>query len=208
MILKNRKFKHLNYCLWLPEHFNPKHKYPIVFFTHGAGTRGDDLTLLNNNPVLTRMFLYTDTDEVVICAPQCSENTWFDEFETLIAFAETIHEKEFVDQKKFYGVGVSMGGYAMLQLMQARPRLFTAGIICCGGGMYWNAERLKEIPLLLFHGEKDTVVFPEESRHMAEKITESGGTVALTVYPECGHDCWSRAFDDSENMKWLLKQEK
>lgn len=164
--------------------------------------------MLNNNPVLTRMFLYTDTDEVVICAPQCSENTWFDEFETLIAFAETIHEKEFVDQKKFYGVGVSMGGYAMLQLMQTRPRLFTAGIICCGGGMYWNAERLKEIPLLLFHGEKDTVVFPEESRHMAEKITESGGTVALTVYPECGHDCWSRAFDDSENMKWLLKQEK
>lgn len=101
MILKNRKFKHLNYCLRLPEHFNPKHKYPIVFFTHGAGTRGDDLTLLNNNPVLTRMFLYTDTDEVVICAPQCSENTWFDEFETLIAFAETIHEKSLLIKRNF-----------------------------------------------------------------------------------------------------------
>ena len=74
--------------------------------------------------------------------------------------------------------------------------------------MYWNAGRLKEIPLRLFHGEKDTTVYPEESRRMAEKITESGGTVTLTVYPDCDHDCWSRAFDDAETMKWLLQQKK
>lgn len=207
MKLQEKSFKNLKYCLWLPENFNAKKKYPVIFFTHGAGSRGNDLNKLEqNHPVLQRILGYAE--EAVICAPQCAKDTWFDVFESLIALTEFIHGRAYADKKKFYGIGGSMGGYAMIQLMQSRPQLFTAGIICCGGGMYWNAGRLKEIPLRLFHGEKDTTVYPEESRRMAEKITESGGTVTLTVYPDCDHDCWSKAFDDAENMKWLLQQEK
>lgn len=208
MILKKEKFQNISYCLWIPENFDDSKKHPIIFFTHGAGTRGNDLTLLENNPALTRIISYADTTDAVICAPQCSENTWFDVFETLIALAEQIHDKEYADSARFNGVGVSMGGYAMLQLMQSRPQLFAAGMICCGGGMYWNAERLKEIPLRLFHGGKDEIVYPEESRRMAEKITKIGGAVSLTVYPESGHDCWCEAFGDTKNLKWLFEQEK
>lgn len=207
MKLQENTFRNLKYCLWLPENFDAKKKYPVIFFTHGAGSRGNDLRKLeNNHPVLQKIFSYAE--EAVICAPQCAQDTWFDVFESLIALTEFIYGRAYADKKKFYGIGVSMGGYAMMQLMQSRPQLFTAGIICCGGGMYWNAARLKEIPLRLFHGEKDAVVYPEESRRMAEKIAESGGRVTLTVYPDCEHDCWSRAFDDAENMNWLLKQEK
>ena len=203
MKLQEKSFKNLKYCLWLPENFNAKKKYPVIFFTHGAGSRGNDLNKLEqNHPVLQRILGYAE--EAVICAPQCAKDTWFDVFESLIALTEFIHGRAYADKKKFYGIGASMGGYAMIQLMQSRPQLFTAGIICCGGGMYWNAGRLKDIPLRIFHGKQDTVVLPCESEHMSERINECGGNATLTLYPECAHNCWDKVFTNKENFDWLL----
>lgn len=206
MQIKQEKFGALEYCLMLPDDFDEKKTYPTVFFTHGAGSRGSDLSLLAHHVILEKM--RPVAPDTVIWAPQCAVDTWFDVFENLISLAEYAFGQPYTDPRRFYGVGVSMGGYAMVQLMQSRPHLFAAGLICCGGGMYWNAERLKDIPLRLFHGARDTIVYPEESRRLADKIAESGGKVTLTVYPDCDHDCWNKTFDDTENTKWLLTQEK
>lgn len=32
----------LNYRMLLPENFDPKKEYPVLFFLHGAGERGND----------------------------------------------------------------------------------------------------------------------------------------------------------------------
>lgn len=34
---------HFQYVKYLPEDFDEDKKYPLVFFLHGAGERGDDL---------------------------------------------------------------------------------------------------------------------------------------------------------------------
>jgi dipeptidyl aminopeptidase/acylaminoacyl peptidase len=42
-------------------------------------------------------------------------------------------------------------------------------------------------PLLVFHGDADPVVPVEQSRELATKIVEAGGSVVLTVYEGEGH---------------------
>ena len=101
-----------------------------------------------------------------------------------------------------------MGGYTAYQLMMSRPQLFAGGIVCCGGGMYWNARRLKNIPLRVFHGEQDKTVLPCESENMANKINQCGGNATLTLYPECVHNCWDKVYTNKENFEWLLEQVK
>lgn len=99
MKLQEKTFKNLKYCLWLPENFNAKKKYPVIFFTHGAGSRGNDLNKLEqNHPVLQRILRYAE--EAVICAPQCAKDTWFDVFESLIALTEFIHGRAYADKKR------------------------------------------------------------------------------------------------------------
>ena len=45
----------------------------------------------------------------------------------------------------------------------------------------------KEPPSLLLHGADDTRVGIHNSRNLAARITERGGVVETTYYPEMGH---------------------
>ena len=204
MRLVREKFKNLQYIISYPDGYENGEEYPVIFHTHGAGSRGTNLDKLNismicNNPRV---------ENFIIVAPQCYADTWFDIFEQLIEFSEYIYEQPFTDKTRFYSSGISMGGYTAYQLMMSRPQLFVAGIVCCGGGMYWNAGRFRKIPLRIFHGVKDNCVFPCESENMAKRINEEGGNATLTLYPECDHNCWDKAYKDKENFDWLLSQHK
>ena len=132
MICEEKEFAGIKYCLYKPENFDKTKKYPTIFFTHGAGSRGDDLEIIKKHSVILKLTRHAAN--CVIFAPQCATDTWFDKFESLIALAKHAFGQSFVDQKRFYGSGVSMGGYGMFQLMSSAPELFAAGIICCGGG--------------------------------------------------------------------------
>lgn len=204
--MEKKEFLGIEYGIWKPQGYCETKKYPIIFYTHGAGSRGKDLSILEQNPIIKHLTL--KQTNAIIVAPHCSEDSWFDVFERLIRLLQNIYEMPTTDKNRFYGIGASMGGYTMFQLMESQPEIFTAGIICCGGGMYWNAGRLKHIPIRLFHGECDTVVYPEESKRMYEKINEKGGTAHLTLYPDCDHNCWDKTFSNVENIEWLLSIKK
>ena len=55
-----------------------------------------------------------------------------------------------------------------------------------------------------FHGEKDTVVYVEESQKMVDAVNRRGGNAKLTVYPENQHDAWSDAYSSSHVFSRLL----
>lgn len=86
--------------------------------------------------------------------------------------------------------------------------MFAALVPVCGGGMYWNAARLKDIPIRAFHGALDTTVLPEESVHMVAAVNNNGGKAELTVYPDMAHNSWERAFADDEMWKWMFSQKR
>ena len=152
-----------------PEGFSDEKRYPIILFLHGAGSRGSDIRNLISNP----FFKLTEKHErfpFVCIAPLCSENTWFDLWEHLEKLVVEIAGLPFADQNRIYLMGASMGGYATWQLAMSMPRYFAAIVPICGGGMYWNAARLVNVPVWAFHGAKDAVVLLEESVKMVEAV--------------------------------------
>ena len=102
-------------------------------------------------------------------------------------------------------MGASMGGYAVWQLAMSMPEHFAAIVPICGGGMYWNAGRLANLPIWAFHGGKDKYVLPEESQKMVDAVNENGGRAKLTVYPENAHDAWSDTYKNKQVFLWLLE---
>ena len=139
----------------------------------------------------------------IIVAPYCEKFTWIECFETLTSFVDYIINKEFVDESKIYLTGSSMGGYTCWALSVMYPEKFAAAAICCGGGMYFAADRIK-FPVWAFHGKLDNTVLPRESEIMVERINEKGGKAKLTLVDDCGHNVWNTAYNSHETYYWLL----
>ena len=199
-------FQNIRCVLRKPIDFNSEKKYPILLFLHGAGTRGNDIDKLCANP----FFRLTDRHQnfpFVTIAPLCEENTWFDVWERLKALVNDITNLPFADQERIYVMGASMGGYATWQLAMSMADRFAAIVPICGGGMYWNAGRLVNVPIWAFHGAKDTAVLLEEAVKMVEAVKRHGGEAKLTVYPENGHDAWSDTYSNPEVFSWLFQQQ-
>lgn len=200
-------YKNLSYILMEPKNFDESKKYPAILFLHGAGSRGSDLNIIKSNPFCVKMSEKENFPFLTFC-PQCNADTWFSIFEQIIDFAYYISMHKNVDSSHFYVMGASMGGYATWQLAMSAPKLFAAIVPICGGGMYWNAARLKNIPVWAFHGEKDNVVLCDESRKMVDSVNKNGGNALLTTYPDVYHNSWDNVYDSNEVFDWLLKQKK
>lgn len=201
------EFQGMQYIVSYPHRYDKNEKYPIILFLHGAGSRGNDIKALLNNPYFCITDNFTDFPFITI-APLCHANTWFDIFETLQKFVYHCIKFDFADISKIYLIGASMGGYATWQLAMSLPECFSAIVPICGGGMYWNAGRLANLPVWAFHGKKDNVVLFEESVKMVDAVNKNGGNAKLTAYPENGHDAWSDTYMNKEVYEWMLSNKK
>ena len=101
-----------------------------------------------------------------------------------------------------------MGGYAVWQLAMSMPAYFAAIVPICGGGMYWNAARLKNVPIWAFHGALDNVVHPRESINMVEAVNACGGNAKLTIVEDVAHMVWCDVYENREVFNWLLGHRK
>ncbi len=198
----------LQYLIRYPQGFCAEQRYPTILFLHGAGSRGTDFANLLDNALFEEIDKKPDFPFVVV-APLCSADSWFDLFERLKKLVTHTAALEFVDENRLYVMGASMGGYATWQLAMSMPEAFAAVVPICGGGMYWNASRLRGLPIWAFHGGKDPVVRVEESQKMVARINEKApGNAKLTIYPEHGHNAWSDTYRNPELFAWLLAHRK
>ncbi|MBO5355867.1 MAG: prolyl oligopeptidase family serine peptidase [Clostridia bacterium] len=197
----------LRYLIRYPKDYKEGERYPVLFFFHGAGTRGKDMNKLLSNPFFTHIEAHEDFPFIVV-APLCTENTWFDLFERLEKLVKETVAADFADSSRVYAIGASMGGYATWQLGMSLPEIFAAIVPICGGGMYWNAPRLKSVPVWAFHGEKDHVVSVEETKKMVAALTRAGGDIKMTLYPENKHDAWSDTYKNPAVFAWMLSHQK
>lgn len=101
-----------------------------------------------------------------------------------------------------------MGVYTSWQLAMTMNDVFAAIIPVCGGGMYWNAERLKNIGVWAFHGALDDIVYPEESVKMVAAINRCGGNAKITILPDVTHNAWNVAYTMPEIYDWFLTYQK
>lgn len=199
------RYKEINYIVKYPKTYEINKKNPVIIFFAGAGSRGNNLDVIRHNP----FFVETQAikTEAIIYAPQCHADTWFEIFEQIIDFIDFVRKNPSVDKSRIYLMGASMGGYAVWQLAMTRPEWFAAIVPICGGGMYWNAARLKNVKVWAFHGTDDSLVYCEESKKMVESINQNGGVAKLTIYENVGHDSWLNVYKDQKVFDWLMKQE-
>ena len=200
-----KKFKTFKYIIRYPTGYVEGNKYPVILFLHGAGSRGDDIDVLRNNPFFQITDEYTDFPFITV-APQCSEDTWFDQFGDLKELV--LNMPDCIDCDRVYAMGASMGGYAVWQLAMSLPDVLSAVVPICGGGMYWNARRLVNTNIWAFHGADDGVVLARETMEMVKRVNAAGGNAICTIYDNTEHDSWSRTYSNPDVFKWLLRSKK
>jgi len=194
------------YLLFLPEDYGQEEKdWPLMLFLHGAGERGSDLQKVKVHGPPKIVEKQEDFPFIVV-SPQCPEGDWWDEkLDVLTNLLDDIVARYDVDTDRIYLTGLSMGGYGTWALASKYPERFAAIVPICGGGKRFMAYRLKDMPVWAFHGAKDSVVPLEESEEMVEAINDRGGNAKLTVYPDAGHDSWTKSYDNQELYDWLLE---
>lgn len=196
----------LQYMLHYPKDFAPDRVFPVILYLHGSGTRGKTPEQVTQTPVFVETAKLANFPFLFV-TPMCPvDQTWFDFMPDLKALVAEISSLPYADTNRFYGMGASMGSYGIWQLAMSIPEVFAAILPICGGGMYWNAKRLINVPVWAFHGAKDKTVFCEESQKMVDAVNKHGGNAKLTIYPDNFHNAWSDTYANQEVFDWLLAQ--
>lgn len=216
------------YRLMLPKGYNDKDstKYPIILFLHGAGERGNDNILqLTYIDTLFGSEKFRNQYPCFVLAPQCPLDMqwvnvdWHSTSHTIpsqmsipmkMAVAlliQTIHKYN-IDTNCIYVVGLSMGGYGTWDILARFPKMFAAAVPICGGADLNTACKIKNIPVWVYHGEKDKVVYVSRSRGMVDALKKCGGHPIYTEVQSVGHLVWTKAFGNKDLWKWLFEQKK
>jgi predicted peptidase len=196
----------LNYLLFLPEGYGKRDQaWPLILFLHGAGESGSDLAKVKVHGIPKIVETKKDFPFIAV-SPQCPGRGW--NVDALYGLLEDVIAKYQVDPDRVYLTGLSMGGYGTWALAAAHPERFAAIAPICGGGSPADAKKLKNLPIWVFHGGKDTTVPVRRSEEMVQALKELGSSVKFTIYPEAGHDSWTQAYDNPELYRWLLEQKR
>lgn len=202
--MEEKVFEGLHYLISYPEGFREDQKYPLVIFLHGAGSRGESTKRLHKNFSLACIRKRQNERGFILLAPHCNGITWNEWMTVLVHLFASFREKPYVDTRRIYLTGNSMGGYGTWAMSALRPEWFAAAMPLAGGGSCGFAKRLVGLPVRTFHGMRDTIVDPMESMMMAKAVNQAGGYAELILFPENEHDIWADVYDDDKNYDWLL----
>ncbi|MDD5327729.1 MAG: prolyl oligopeptidase family serine peptidase [Phycisphaerae bacterium] len=204
-----KKFE-CKYLLYLPADYerDAKKKWPVIMFLHGIGERGNNLQLVKKHGP-PKLIEQGKNFDFIIVSPQCPDDIWWTEqTDVLITLLDEIEAKYRVDTDRIYLTGLSMGGFGTWSLAISYPNRFAAIAPVCGGGNKHMAQRLKNVPVWAFHGDKDDAVLVEESKEMVKAVNAKGGNAKLTIYPGAKHDSWTETYDNPQLYEWFLSHKR
>lgn len=224
----------LRYRILEPEKVEKNKKYPLVLFLHGAGERGsDNEAQLSHGANMFLNPIIRDEHPVFVIYPQCpAGQSWSNSRKTgsegkygserypenpeitvpmkcVKELLDQYIQNGNVDTQRIYVMGLSMGGMGTFDMLCRYPDLFAAAIPICGG---INPERLaKASPsaaITIYHGDKDDVVYVENSRAAYRALKNIGKTPGYVEFPGCGHNSWDPAFNYPDFLTWLFAQKR
>ncbi len=208
-IWESDKYFNFRYVKYLPKDFDENKKYPLVFFLHGAGERGDDLDVAQRHGFMKHVRESGKEYPFIFVSPQCPNGKYWGCYtESLIAFLDYICEELPIDLDRVYLTGLSMGGTGTWMLAMADSQRYAAIAPVCGSGICWNAEMVKDIPILMYHGDCDDVVPITESITMLNAVNKMGGNARLKILYGVDHGGWETAYAGDELVNWLLSHKK
>ena len=214
-----------------PLNFDVNKKYPLLIFLHGAGERGNDNEAqLNWGADIFLDSLNRIKFPAIVVFPQCPANDKWVEYtknslkdstgyefsdaspikkplKLVSDFIDTLLQSKQIDKKRVYIGGLSMGGFGTLELLWRKSQIFAAAFPICGAV---NPNKLKEyrqqLPIWIFHGEKDAVINVSNSRLIYGILKKSNINAKYTEYAGVNHDSWKNAFAEPTLMPWIFAQ--
>lgn len=205
------------YLLHLPKDYKAtnRKRWPLLLFLHGAGERGTDLALVAKHgppKLAARKWDFP----FFILAPQCPhEQIWDDD--ALLALLDHVIARYKINTRRVYLTGLSMGGYGAWSLGAKHPERFAALAPVCGGGSaadFLMANRaqsraLRSLAVWAFHGANDDVVPLAEAKAIMAALKKAGcREAALTVYPNTGHDSYTKTYSNPNLYEWFLNHQR
>lgn len=249
----------LRYQLYAPENIQEGERYPLILFFHGVDERGvDNQKQLTTASMIPHYFTGDNPEQYpcFILAPQCppgqmwtiangehnaaSSDFRMDQYPITRGLSLTMQVLEEVckqypvDRDRLYVTGISMGGYAVWDLITRYPDVFAAAVPICGGCDSTRAAEIASIPIRCYHGARDRTINPDGSRNMFDAMMALGtpavkyrvaadgsiggvqtnlddpsqATYLYYEYAALEHACWDQAYGDPAWLAWLFAQTK
>ncbi|WP_313217446.1 prolyl oligopeptidase family serine peptidase [Stenotrophomonas sp.] len=203
---------------------------PVILFLHGSGERGRDgrrQTQAGLGPYLRQ---HTSTFPALVVLPQTPDDQeWSGENNRIALAALDAAIAEFgADPQRQYLTGMSMGGYGSWNIALEHPDRFAAIAPVCGAVLSPHqsrpdlqveavagqrdpyaaiAQRLRNVPIWMFHGALDDLVPPDDDRKLHAAFQQAGAKdVRYTEYPEGNHNAWDATYADAAMWAWMFAQ--
>ncbi len=212
----------LPYQLLIPKDYMPDadKSWPMIVWLHGSAENGTDNRA--QLPGVANTFLSDGANtRAFVLLPQCPPKmAWHragfnkapevaESSRMLIATIAEL-EKEFrLDGRRIYVGGFSMGGIGVWELLVRYPGVFAAAFPVAGavGDRPALPPLVKDVPIWVFHGDKDDMVSVEDARKTVAALKALGSTIKYTEYSGVGHQC-ARALAEPQLPVWLFAQKR
>jgi len=145
-----------------------------------------------------------------------------------LRLVDELVKKYNIDTSRIYVIGHSMGGFGTFNAIWNRPNFFAAAIPSAGVLLpQFNREKIKDIPLWLFHGDNDEIINYKWGETIFNEMKQLGANMKFTSIKGIGHNAGSVAFshtgehqhtstqyasdkaDQTANsLTWLFKQKR
>lgn len=217
------------YQVFVPAQRGARGTTPVILFLHGSGERGDDGLKQTEAGLGPYLRTHAASFPAIVVFPQSpADQSWQGETAELAMATLEAASREFgADPKRTYLTGMSRGGYGTYELAMLHPDRFAALVPVCGGitqpgideplrvaaaesddPFATAAQRLKHLPIWIFHGGKDDLVPPEQSRRMQAALQAVGGNVQYTEFADANHNSWDPTYRYAPLWEWLWQQER
>ncbi|NLF39359.1 prolyl oligopeptidase family serine peptidase [bacterium] len=188
----------------LPGGVAAKTHWPLIVFLHGYTAQPTISGAMREFPAAAAegAFPFITVAPVL---PYERERAGGWEPDEVIALLDTIERVYPVDVQRVYLTGFSMGGMGTWRTAMQYPGRFAAIAPVCGSGDPATLYRARNLPVWMFHGDRDTSVPLYSSVRMKTALERLGARPLLTVYTNVGHNAWTPAYRDPRLYAWMLE---
>jgi predicted peptidase len=199
------------FAIWVPAGYDPKVASPCVVFLHGSGECGTDGLKQTTVGLLPAANADPAQWNCVIVMPQkpVQAAEWEEHEALVLGCLEEARRELNIDARRLSLTGLSQGGHGTWMIGARHPEVFSAlAPVCAYGHPTTVAPRLVGKPVWAFHGEKDEVVPPDQTKRMIDALraNRQSPEPRLTLYPDLNHNCWDRAYREEDLGRWLTAQ--
>lgn len=202
--------ENLSYYLYYPQDYDTTEdeNFGLLLFLHGGGESGGELDEIKKNGP-PKLLVEGKEFPFLVLAPQNPHKRKWWNIHAVNQLLDAIIQENRVDPERIYLTGLSRGGSAAWDLAVQYPKKWAALAVVCGMAPVPYAHWVdKDLPIWVFHGDKDEIISVEESDKMVDKLKEMGYDVQYTRYKDVGHNSWGRAYTTEALYEWMESQKR